>query len=936
MENDKLKTNLCKFNEDIINLIVEKYKHNKALLVFPTEVSARTCQFKLQEYWEFNNIRAVGMDEFKKTFFLSDTPELADQKRYLAFFASLLPEYKVDFHIHNYFESVSLANNFFSFFEELREECVDINSVMVSLNDKSIETSPWQITNLERLLEIRESYRKFLDDRKLTDKIFKTQPEFQTEISEYDTIVFANQIYYTGIEKQLINLVQTEGIAVDIYFLGDKGEFNQEHNLAEKFDYIQHLKDTKINIRILENEHSMLLALCNDIHGEEKPQHYIYQGMGDSRAIEMLNPEIFSQPMNSSFEHSSIYKLLSIIALLLKGIVRDGALELISINAIMDALNESAYMKFLKLDDLKLKDAITKLIDNGFIYLDFELANCSKFIKNEYLLEFLKTQRDLLNQFKSIRCPEELIVLLSETINPQSLISESDVATSDTLSVFYEGLVNFRTLGEFPIFNKWSQLTDGDKQRLPKDILALLLENLSSRKVKYNIEKSGKKETSLSYHNFLDTRNLKYNNLAILNLLEGMLPGKRRQPYLFTEVQRKAIGLKTYEQIRQREKYYFFRLLSSAENVWLYGLNNDSGDFELSSYLEEIILAGLPNVHIEKYNEDAVNSVVLNSILKSDASWKISDEPITPGFSTIDYELADLPIKDGKMVLSFSRFKNLRENPFKFYLENIAGLRELKRRAEESFTARLFGTFVHNLMSEIVERLNETYENSVEQELDWLSEAYVESNLKSLLNSKKKEYYYLPKSLGKVYFDSIVRKAIVNNILSFFISLDEKKGVFQKKGFTFIPEAEDRSDVVYGNTPLVEFDKDGNKFGLYILAKADLRLVSNQEYIIIDYKTGRHHAILDYQLLMYEKVYREVDKITDKAVTPMFWMFKHSKFEKARNKKVGLADYITDAFYKVFENGFMIDRIAAYEQENIEDVSRFSYTQKVKGGSDAE
>ena len=64
--------------------------------------------------------------------------------------------------------------------------------------------------------------------------------------------------------------------------------------------------------------------------------------------------------------------------------------------------------------------------------------------------------------------------------------------------------------------------------------------------------------------------------------------GRRR--FCSQKKQRQLLGLKTYEDVRRREKYYFFRLLLNSSVVTLFTQKNIEHNVEASSFLEEIKL----------------------------------------------------------------------------------------------------------------------------------------------------------------------------------------------------------------------------------------------------------------------------------------------------------------------------------------------------------
>jgi len=93
-----------------------------------------------------------------------------------------------------------------------------------------------------------------------------------------------------------------------------------------------------------------------------------------------------------------------------------------------------------------------------------------------------------------------------------------------------------------------------------------------------------------SLHN---SRNINFEDLYILNVVEGILPDKKRAQFLLSENQRKKLGLKTYEDITLRDKYYFYRLLTSSRQVTIFTRNDLEENIEISSFLEELKLHDL-------------------------------------------------------------------------------------------------------------------------------------------------------------------------------------------------------------------------------------------------------------------------------------------------------------------------------------------------------
>jgi ATP-dependent helicase/nuclease subunit B len=84
----------------------------------------------------------------------------------------------------------------------------------------------------------------------------------------------------------------------------------------------------------------------------------------------------------------------------------------------------------------------------------------------------------------------------------------------------------------------------------------------------------------------LETRNIKFKRVLFLDLNEGVFPDTK-EDYLLPYHVRKDLGLPTYQD-RERLAYYYFNvLLNSAEEVYLFYINNDNT--ERSRFIERLL-----------------------------------------------------------------------------------------------------------------------------------------------------------------------------------------------------------------------------------------------------------------------------------------------------------------------------------------------------------
>ena len=94
------------------------------------------------------------MEEMKELLFISDKPLLKEEKRTLAFYASLTEKDKEFFRINNYFQSIELAQHFFDLWEEFNDELVNENINKERFETYNAELLGWQKKTFDKLKSI--------------------------------------------------------------------------------------------------------------------------------------------------------------------------------------------------------------------------------------------------------------------------------------------------------------------------------------------------------------------------------------------------------------------------------------------------------------------------------------------------------------------------------------------------------------------------------------------------------------------------------------------------------------------------------------------------------------------------------------------------------------------------------------------------------------
>ena len=215
-----IRFSFCSFQENLINKVLSEQPVDEAVFVFPTEVSKGIARSEFQKHWAFNKTLFLSMEEMKELLFVSDKPLLKEEKRTLAFYASLTEKDREFFKINNYFQSIELAQHFFDLWEEFNDELVNENINKERFETYNAELLGWQKNTFDKLKSIKNNYQNFLKRKGLEDVVFLYKPgqlNFQY-FSEFSRFVIVNQFYYTNLEKYIIQKIAELGNSVTIYY----------------------------------------------------------------------------------------------------------------------------------------------------------------------------------------------------------------------------------------------------------------------------------------------------------------------------------------------------------------------------------------------------------------------------------------------------------------------------------------------------------------------------------------------------------------------------------------------------------------------------------------------------------------------------------------------------------------------------------------------
>ena len=212
-----------------------------------------------------------------------------------------------------------------------------------------------------------------------------------------------------------------------------------------------------------------------------------------------------------------------------------------------------------------------------------------------------------------------------------------------------------------------------DMEILPLTYVRLLNQLLGMSSVPFK----GEPLKGLQIMGPLETRALDFSNLIIMSSNEGVFPRRSVSSSFVPPELRKGFGLPTYELQDAIWAYYFYRMISRAENVWMLVDSRTEGmkSGEESRYIKQLEYHfGLP---LNRYTVqmDSMKTAQLPDVVKTEEDIK----------------------KIKETVLSATAIQNYLACPVKFYYAVLKGL-ERDDEVSESLDAGMFGTIFHEVM----------------------------------------------------------------------------------------------------------------------------------------------------------------------------------------------------------------------------------------------
>ncbi len=870
----KLNFSYISFRQNLIATVLSEQPAEGAIFIFPTEKSKRAAIREFQKSWQFSNTVFLTMEELKDDLFPGQYPLLKEEKRTLAFYASLSKEDKEELKINSYFQCIELAHNFFDLWQEFNEEMLDDRIDESLLSFQNLDLADWQIAMVKRLLKVKSQYKAFIRKKRFDDTIFafkkhKMDPRL---LHDFQKLVFVNQFYYTKLEKAIIQSAAEWGLEVTICYQLPHRLVDEEKLDIKDFD-LQHLfpqQTQHVNIMECKSDFAMMTRLFETIE-KDKISNVVDAAVSHNSYGHFLNFATFQSSQSENFNKSSIFKYFAALYALLNSLLWEPSHKkiLIPLQNVMQAivnaeLFHSLFPGFEAIEQLREEalDVLAALADANYKYIDLDLQ-CLKTFSAKNAAPVLHALTRLLKRMHKITNITSLVDFIDapDGIKIRDILSEKERDYSEVMDSFYRHLSDFKAIEDTGLVKEWDSIFASERTplhdfRLAAGILRLFLDYMKPKRIRYiyKLPSSGR----IQITNLLDTRNIHYEKIAVLNVIEGQVPHARQIPFLFTEKQRKLLHLKTYDDVVQREKYYFFRLLLTSSTVYLFTQKNIEKNVESSSFLEEVkLFFPKEKISFSRVPDQYYQNVYLN-FLSTDSSYQTNVEQTRDASFYRIPLLINEDLADRQLNLTYYAMKDLLRNPFAFYIQWLGGVRERTTDIDEEFSPSLIGTLVHDILSRVWNILEESTAAAIfGYDFSEIDQEIVQKAIYAILEKQPDYYYKIPHNYTHIYFMHVVKPIIEEGVRGFFQFLHHLK--LSKKNLKILPEREYSSTEENKYKTFLPPISNPLNLQIGIRGRTDLRIEDqdNQIHYIFDYKTGGYSAE---QLIIYEFFYYLIEK----------------------------------------------------------------------------
>uniref|UniRef100_A0A7V0Z5V0 PD-(D/E)XK nuclease family protein n=1 Tax=candidate division WOR-3 bacterium TaxID=2052148 RepID=A0A7V0Z5V0_UNCW3 len=321
---------------------------------------------------------------------------------------------------------------------------------------------------------------------------------------------------------------------------------------------------------------------------------------------------------------------------------------------------------------------------------------------------------------------------------------------------------------------------------------------------------SGTPVRGLQVLGFLETRNIKFDNVYILDVNEGILPNTKKEDTILPHGIRAYLGLPTYEASEKIFRYYFETLLAGAKEVHIFYI--EGADKEKSRFVEKLLW--------KQQQKAGKLSITKNDIFFNVQFSQKEPASIEKTKDIVQYITDNLNFTPTKLDVYL-------QCPLSFYYSEVVGLSAREEISGEPDALKI-GGIVHS----VLERF---FTPRIGQSLVIKKEDYktMDDIVEEVFNER-----FQNSSEGSLYLIKMQIKKRMSEVLNFYQDKDFSRRV--------IVEIEGNKNPIY--KPNRKFRSEcsiklSNGKCVKMVGKIDRVDREGDSYYIIDYKTGANPEI---------------------------------------------------------------------------------------------
>jgi ATP-dependent helicase/nuclease subunit B len=564
---------------------------------------------------------------------------------------------------------------------------------------------------------IRDKFYYFLKNNNLTyrGEVYRWTSENIEEISDliqFDKIIFAGFYALNKSEEKMMKFLFSHGKAEVIIQSEDIKEevpatspfyFHKkwEEAWGEKFTYIKKSKAKEPHLEMHQcfDTHSEILTAKEILSGFKEKNINTAIVIPDSGALIPLMSEViqvnendFNITMGYPLKRTSLFNLLKYVFSLQKTKKNDKGKDFYYLKDYLNLI-QHPWVKTVKIENgEETLSLLVNQLRNTLVSENIEKAK--NFFSLEEIMEL--TSR---NETKKHIKDEELLSRLTNLLKKIHVLSleafgniKSLKAGTEKLSDFISFIYEQSNIRKYPLNNQFIASLFEKLEELKKSLFSDfefgdnldIITLLESYFLQLRIPFTGEPLKGIQIMGMLESRNLNFEQLILLDVNENIMPGSYKYDPLLPHGLRKIIGLHGYEENESIYAHNFFRLINGARLVHLIYKEGKLKDVDKnikSRFIEKIIWGK------EKKKE---NILIDNRIFK-------------PSIETLEKN----DIKKSKKVLeklisteySPTKIDTYVRCPLKFYYRYVLELEEYMD-IEEEIERSTIGKFIHDFLKD--------------------------------------------------------------------------------------------------------------------------------------------------------------------------------------------------------------------------------------------